>query len=267
MPPLGGPAEGASARWSRGPGRPREGTRASLQVKSAGSQPETRPLREPKEGGGAWRWRWRREAAIPPRGGLGEAREGEERPSTRWQRGRERNTGSRLATLAHGARALLRGREGSVLPRRAGRAGQSPDAAAGLPAARGVPALGNKGAAQPLLPPTSVPARPGARRPGEPAGRGCPPPTFGKLTPQPATHGGAAGRGQPGVRVFRTATSPVSFPGKWRELPWPRSPPSPRVPARFCAPSAAGPAVPRSTPLPADSGSARAPRRESKAVV
>lgn len=52
-----------------------------------------------------------------------------------------------------------------------------------LPAARRVPELGNKGAAQPLLPSTSVPARPGARSPEESARPGFPSAEFREVSP------------------------------------------------------------------------------------
>lgn len=164
----------------------------------------------------------RREAVILPSGGLGKAWEGEERPSTRWPRGRECSIGLRLATLGHEVRALLRAGVGSVLPRRAGRAGQSLGRGCGCsrrPAgSQSLVTKALRSHSSHPLPSRRAQAR--AARRSQP-GQGFPLPSFGKLAPQPVRRGGGAGQGAAGRAVFRTAPSPASFPGEWRKPPWP----------------------------------------------
>lgn len=153
--PPGGPAEGASARSSRGPAEggdlreppgkecsesPGDGDRSLLWERRRGVAVALLRSRGWRRGAvekSGLANRCRREAVILPGGGLGKAPEGEERPSTRWPRGKERSIELRLTTLGHEAARSSPGPQvGSVLLR---------------PARRGRPI-------------------PGTRRPGAPSG-------------------------------------------------------------------------------------------------
>lgn len=130
----------------------------------------------------------------------------------------------------------------------------------------------NKGAARPLLPPTSVAGAP-RRAPAPRCGPGqdFPLRSFGKLAPRPVTLGGGAGKGVtrrgahecwelrhclfplPTARA-RAAVAPRPSSGP-RVAP-PQGPRGFEVPARRARPARG------STPLPADSGGVPAPGRE-----
>lgn len=135
-----------------------------------------------------------------------------------------------------------------------------------LPAARRVPELGNKGAAQPLLPPTSVPAR----RPEESAGPGFPSAEFREVSPAARYAGRRGGTGGSQASVcseLRHRPFPFRASGESRRGPG-ISPPSPRVARDFELPAPR--AQPSRGPHPSLQildACVRAPRRESKSVV
>lgn len=150
----------------------------------------------------------RREAAILPPRGLGKAQEGEERPSARWPQGRERqrrlrpaDTRTRRCAPCSGAGGgatftLALGGTARVGDGNLGAGGRLPAAAMGCSRRPARSRSSNKGAARPLLPPTSVPRAPW-RAPAPRCGPGqdFPLRSFGKLAPWPVTLGGGAGKG------------------------------------------------------------------------
>lgn len=220
------------------------------------NHPETGPLLAPRKEAGSGGSAvdksglansCRREAVILPSSGLGKPREGEERPSMRWPRGRERSIGLRLVTLGHEVRALLRGQCG-VSFTTAGWEGW-PIAGTRLrvcPAARRVPELGNKGAAQPLLPSTSVPARPGARSPEESARPGFPFAEFREVSPAARYVGRRGGTGGSQACVcseLRHRLFPFRASGESRRGPG-TSPPGPWVARDFELLAPRGPSRP-----------------------
>lgn len=130
--------------------------------------------------------RCRREAVILPGGGLGKAPEGEERPSTRWPRDKERSIELRLTTLGHEAACSSPGPQvGSVLLRRAGKGGRFSgrgDAGCSQRPA-GSRSLVTKALRGHSSHPLPSPASPSARRPKEPAGSGFPSAEFREVSP------------------------------------------------------------------------------------